>query len=145
MSSSRLMQLSDFLKVPITYFYEDFKDYKPTSETTNDGDDLNYSFLSKTFSNLSKKSKDKILQVLKNVVDFEKLVKSIGSSGRTRTCDQLINSQLLYQLSYRGIKIKILFLRKKTTNFLEATPRKSNWDRRICNPLRNHSATWPFI
>ena len=26
-----------------------------------------------------------------------------GSSGRTRTCDQLINSQLLYQLSYRGI------------------------------------------
>ena len=26
-----------------------------------------------------------------------------GSSGRTRTYDQLINSQLLYQLSYRGI------------------------------------------
>ena len=71
-SSSRLMQLSDFLKVPITYFYEDYKDYKPTDETTNDGDDLNYSFLSKTFSNLSRNQKDKILQVLKNVVDFEK-------------------------------------------------------------------------
>ena len=71
-SSSRLMQLSDFLKVPITYFYEDYKDYKPTGETTNDGDDLNYSFLSKTFSNLSRNQKDKILQVLKNVVDFEK-------------------------------------------------------------------------
>ena len=27
-SSSRLMQLSQFLKVPITYFYEDFKDFK---------------------------------------------------------------------------------------------------------------------
>ena len=26
-----------------------------------------------------------------------------GSQGRTRTYDQLINSQLLYQLSYRGI------------------------------------------
>ncbi len=71
-SSSRLMQLSDFLKVPITYFYEDYKDYKPTGEITNDGDDLNYSFLSKTFSNLSRNQKDKILQVLKNVVDFEK-------------------------------------------------------------------------
>ena len=20
---------------------------------------------------------------------------------------------------------------------------ESNWDKRICNPLRNHSATWP--
>ena len=71
-SSSRLMQLSQFLKVPITYFYEDYKDYKPLGENISDGDDLNYSFLSKTFSNLSKTQKDKILQVLKNVVDFEK-------------------------------------------------------------------------
>ena len=31
------------------------------------------------------------------------LYAKLGSSGRTRTCDQLINSQLLYQLSYRGI------------------------------------------
>src|SRR5688572_5185267 len=27
-----------------------------------------------------------------------------GSPSRTRTCDPLINSQLLYQLSYRGLK-----------------------------------------
>ncbi len=26
----------------------------------------------------------------------------IGSPGRTRTCDQPVNSRLLYQLSYRG-------------------------------------------
>ena len=26
-SSSRLIQLAQFLKVPITYFYEDYKDY----------------------------------------------------------------------------------------------------------------------
>ena len=31
-SSSRLMQLSNFLKVPITYFYEDFPSYKAESE-----------------------------------------------------------------------------------------------------------------
>lgn len=27
----------------------------------------------------------------------------IGSAGRTRTCDLVINSHVLYQLSYRGI------------------------------------------
>src|SRR5712671_3005157 len=29
-----------------------------------------------------------------------------GSSSRTRTCDPLINSQLLYQLSYRGTRLR---------------------------------------
>ena len=28
-----------------------------------------------------------------------------GSPGRTRTCDQPVNSRLLYQLSYRGTEI----------------------------------------
>ena len=31
-----------------------------------------------------------------------------GSPGGTRTPDQLVNSQLLYRLSYRG-KLKLLF------------------------------------
>src|SRR5690606_21711277 len=30
-----------------------------------------------------------------------------GSPGRTRTSDQLINSQSLYQLSYRGIDVRM--------------------------------------
>jgi len=65
-SSSRLMQLSQFLKVPITYFYEEYKDYKDIVSTNDTTEDLNYSFLSRTFSNLSKEEKEKILQVLKN-------------------------------------------------------------------------------
>jgi len=71
-SSNRLMQLSQFLKIPIIYFFEDYKYFKDTvpSEVTND--DLNYSFLSKTFAALSKANKDKILQVLRNSVDLEK-------------------------------------------------------------------------
>ena len=69
-SSNRLMQLSQFLKVPIIYFFEDFKDLTP-NETTND--DLNYSFLSKTFLSLSKPQKEKILQVLNNTSKFEKV------------------------------------------------------------------------
>ena len=74
-SSNRLMQLSQFLKVPIIYFFEDFKEFKDislsSSEDTND--DLNYSFLSRTFSSLSKLQKEKILQILNNTSKFEKV------------------------------------------------------------------------
>tara|TARA_A100001011_G_scaffold285427_1_gene295947 strand:- start:53 stop:421 length:369 start_codon:yes stop_codon:yes gene_type:complete len=73
-SSNRLMQLSQFLKVPIIYFFEDFKDFKDLSsdnETLNE--DLNYSFLSRTFSSLSKPQKEKILQILNNISKFEKV------------------------------------------------------------------------
>ena len=71
-SSSRLMQLSNFLKVPITYFYEDYKNFKDTKSENIEDDDLNYSFLSKTFSALSKTDKEKILQVLNNTSSLEK-------------------------------------------------------------------------
>ena len=65
-SSARLMQISQFLKVPITYFYEDYKDYKNINTETDITQDINYSFLTKTFASLSKADKDKILQVLRN-------------------------------------------------------------------------------
>ena len=72
-SSNRLMQLSQFLKVPIIYFFEDYKEFKDVNagEFTNN-DDLNYSFLSRTFSSLSKIQKEKILQILNNASKFEK-------------------------------------------------------------------------
>ena len=71
-SSNRLMQLSMFLKVPITYFFEDFKEFNDNSNQNSESDDLNYSFLSKTFATLSKQQKEKILQVLRNTVSLEK-------------------------------------------------------------------------
>ncbi len=73
-SSSRLIQLSKFLKVPITYFYEDYKDFEDVEKNNleNNNDDLNYSFLTKTFSSLSKTQKEKILQVLKNTSSLDK-------------------------------------------------------------------------
>ena len=95
------MQLSQFLKVPIIYFFEDYKEFKDVNLTDEGNEDLNYSFLSRTFSALSKVQKEKILQILNNTLNLKKLDRWL--SGRTRTCDQLINSQLLYQLSYRGI------------------------------------------
>ena len=60
-SSNRLMQLSNFLKVPVTYFYEDYSDSQ-----INSTEDLNYSFLIKTFERLSESQKLKIIQILKN-------------------------------------------------------------------------------
>ena len=73
-SSNRLMQLSQFLKVPIIYFFEDYKEFKDInlSESINN-DDLNYSFLSRTFSSLSRTQKEKILQILNNTAKFEKV------------------------------------------------------------------------
>ena len=63
-SSSRLMQLSNFLKVPITYFYEDYANSQINS--VDSAEDLNYSFLIKTFGRLSESQKLKIVQILKN-------------------------------------------------------------------------------
>ena len=47
-----------------------FKDFN-TSEETNE--DLNFSFLSRTFSSLSKLQKERILQILNNTSKFEKV------------------------------------------------------------------------
>ena len=73
-SSNRLMQLAQFLKVPIIYFFEDYRDFKDLSSSNEPlNDDLNYSFLSRTFSTLSKPQKEKILQILNNISKFEKV------------------------------------------------------------------------
>ena len=39
---------------------------------------------------------------------------------------------------------KILYSKFTAQYFWRPRP-ESNWDRRICNPLRNHSATWPIF
>ena len=71
-SSNRLMQLSQYLKVPITYFFEDFKYFKDPMNEDLSNDDLNYSFLSRTFATLSKIQKEKILQILNSTTQLEK-------------------------------------------------------------------------
>ena len=72
-SSNRLMQLSSFLKVPIIYFFEDYKEFKDVNTSPEINDDLNYSLLSRTFSSLSRDQKEKILQILSNTSKFEKV------------------------------------------------------------------------
>ena len=70
-SSNRLMQLSHFLKVPIIYFFEDYKEFKDVKVSEDTNEDLNYSFLSRTFSSLSSTQKQKILQILNNTSKIE--------------------------------------------------------------------------
>ena len=73
-SSLRIMQLANFLKVPVVYFFEDYPDYQGSNNLgTTDDIDLNYSFLVKLFTGLSAEQKGKILQVLKNTRIFEKI------------------------------------------------------------------------
>ena len=73
-SSARLMQISQFLKVPITYFFEEYKDYKAFNVDSDNlsSEDLNYSYLTKIFASLSKLEKEKILQVLRNIESLDK-------------------------------------------------------------------------
>ena len=73
-SANRLMQLSTFLKIPIIFFFEDFKNFKEISTNEAVNEDLNYSFLTRTFSSLSSQQKAKILQILESTTKFEKAV-----------------------------------------------------------------------
>ena len=72
-SSSRLLQLAVFLKVPVNYFYEDYGDNKidNVSQNAQENEDLNFSFLIKIFSKLSSNQKNKVIQILKNTSDLK--------------------------------------------------------------------------
>ena len=71
-SSARLLQLSNFLKVQIKYFFEDFSEFENKEEISNQS--LNYAFLSKLFGELEPQEKQKILEVLRNQKEFKKVV-----------------------------------------------------------------------
>ena len=57
-SSVRLLQLANFLKVPVNYFFEDFSDYLINLERTQEGHmNINYNFLVKLYSELNNDQK----------------------------------------------------------------------------------------
>ena len=59
-SSIRLLQLSNYLKVPINYFYEDYPDYLINVEKSKEGHiNINYNFLFKLYSELNSEQKIK--------------------------------------------------------------------------------------
>ena len=60
-SSIRLLQLSNYLKVPINYFFEDFSEYLINIERSKESHmNINYNFLIKIYSELTQEQKIKL-------------------------------------------------------------------------------------
>ena len=75
-SSIRLLQLSNYLKVPIDYFFEDFGQYLNNQASTTGKDlNINYNFLSKIYSELSPEQQAKLQ---KNIFGFVQVVSKTG-------------------------------------------------------------------
>ena len=67
-SSIRLLQLSNYLKVPISYFFEDFATYLQSGERMKDSHlNINYNFLVKIFSELTEDQRNKLSKNLKSI------------------------------------------------------------------------------
>jgi transcriptional regulator with XRE-family HTH domain len=67
-SSSRLLQLANFLKVPVKYFFEEFKDFQNLdSHVKNDNSLENF------VSNLSEVEKEKLLNILNSNKKLSKI------------------------------------------------------------------------
>jgi hypothetical protein len=56
-------------------------------------------------------------------------IKEIGTSGRARTCDPLIKSQLLCQLSYACIRNCWPYVIKRWSERRDSNPRQPRWQR----------------
>jgi len=64
-SSIRLLQLANYLKVPVNYFFEDFPEYSINIEKSQEGHmNINYNFLVKLFSELNNDQKQKLSKFL---------------------------------------------------------------------------------
>ena len=67
-SSIRLLQLSNYLKVPINYFFEDYSEYLVNLDKSKEGHmHINYNFLVKLYSELNDDQKLKLFKSLQSV------------------------------------------------------------------------------
>ena len=67
-SSTRLLQLSNYLKVPINYFFDDYSEYLNNTNKDKDKDTesympVNYNFLAKIYSELTQEQRNKFLKL----------------------------------------------------------------------------------
>ena len=66
-SSTRLLQLSNYLKVPINYFFDNYSEYlNNLDKTAGEYMSVNYNFLVKIFSELSQEQKNKFNNLTSN-------------------------------------------------------------------------------
>ena len=71
-SSIRLLQLSNYLKVPISYFFDSYAEYTNNLDRTTEGFmSVNYNFLAKIYSELTREQKNKFQKlVMVNEANF---------------------------------------------------------------------------
>jgi len=77
-SSIRLLQLSNYLKVPINYFFEDYSEYLVNIQRSREGPGpftLNYNFLVKLYSELDE---DQKLKFSKNLQSLSSVMSKTG-------------------------------------------------------------------
>jgi len=67
-SSIRLLQMANYLKVPVNYFFEDFSEYLINLERSQEGHmNVNYNFLVKLYFELNDDQKLKFSKSLENM------------------------------------------------------------------------------
>ena len=75
-SSIRLLQLSNYLKVPIHFFFEDFSGYLLNVEKSKEGHmNVNYNFLVKLYSEMNE---DQKLKFNKNLHSYSTTISKTG-------------------------------------------------------------------
>ena len=68
-SSVRLLQLSNYLKVPINYFFDNYEEYLNNTNKTSEGYmSVNYNFLVKIYSELTQEQKSKFQKLTNNEI-----------------------------------------------------------------------------
>ena len=66
-SSIRMLQLANYLKVPVNYFFEDYSEYLVNLERSQEGHmNVNYNFLVKVYLELNNDQKLKFSKSLQN-------------------------------------------------------------------------------
>ena len=75
-SSIRLLQLANYLKVPVNYFFEDFAEYLINLEKSQESHmNVNYNFLVKIYSELNE---DQKIKFSKNLQTSETTISKVG-------------------------------------------------------------------
>ena len=79
-SSIRLLQLANYLKVPVNYFFEGFSEYLINLEKSKEGHmNINYNFLTKLYSELNDEQKIKFSKSLQsNNINFLSDTSKVG-------------------------------------------------------------------
>ena len=70
-SSIRLLQLSNYLKIPINFFFDDYAEYlNNTNKAAENYMSVNYNFLVKIYSELTLEQKNKFKKLTANDTDL---------------------------------------------------------------------------